>query len=174
LGYILLAAFIGIPIAEIAVFIHVGERIGLWPTLGTVIVTAIVGTWLLRRQGLATLFRLQEEMNAGRVPLREMFDGACLLFAGALLLTPGFITDAMGFLLFLPPVRGLVMAVLAALFVNRGTIHVHTAGGFSSEPNWDQTGGGGPVIDGEYTDVSPDANPDTSKTDSDTIVRRIE
>ncbi len=164
MGYLLLAAFIGIPIAEIAVFIYVGEEIGLWPTLGTVIVTAIVGTWLLRRQGLATVFRVQEEMDAGRVPLRELFDGACLLFAGALLLTPGFITDALGFLLFLPPVRALAMAVLAALIVNRGTIHVHTAGGFSGEPNWDQTGGG-PVIDGEYTDVSPDTDPDTSKTD---------
>ena len=153
MGYILLAAFIGIPIAEIAVFIYVGEEIGLWPTLGIVVVTAIAGTGLLRRQGLATLFKVQEEMEAGRVPLREMFDGACLLFAGALLLTPGFITDAMGFLLFLPPVRSMVMAVLAAVFANRSTIHVHTTGGYDGESNpdgtgWDRQGGDGPVIDG--------------------------
>jgi len=153
LGYILLAAFIGIPIAEIAVFIYVGEEIGLWPTLGIVVVTAIAGTGLLRRQGLATLFKVQEEMEAGRVRLREMFDGACLLFAGALLLTPGFITDAMGFLLFLPPVRSMVMAVLAAVFANRSTIHVHTTGGYDGESNpdgtgWDRQGGDGPVIDG--------------------------
>ncbi len=174
MGYLLLAAFIGIPIAEIAVFIYVGDEIGLWPTLATVIVTAIAGTWLLRRQGLATLFKVQEEMGAGRLPLRELFDGVCLLLAGALLLTPGFITDAMGFLLFLPPVRGFAMAVLAALFANRGTIHVHTAGSAAGGPTWDQTDGGGPVIDGEYTDVSPDAEPVKPKTDADTIVRRIE
>jgi UPF0716 protein FxsA len=158
LGYILLAAFIGIPIAEIAVFIYVGEEIGLWPTLGIVVVTAIAGTGLLRRQGLATLFKVQEEMEAGRVPLREMFDGACL---------------------FLPPVRSMVMAVLAAVFANRSTIHVHTTGGYDGESNpdgtgWDRQGGDGPVIDGEYTDVSPNAEPDQEATNPDTIVRRIE
>jgi len=77
MGFILLAAMIGVPILEIAVFIEAGELIGLWPTIGAVIVTAIVGTTLLRIQGLATLFRAQRNLEEGRLPVVEVFDGLC-------------------------------------------------------------------------------------------------
>ena len=101
MGYILFALFICIPILEVSVFISVGEEIGLTWTLAIVIITAITGTWLMKRQGLETLLRLQDQINQGQLPLREVFDGFCLLLAGAFLLTPGFVTDGVGFLLFI-------------------------------------------------------------------------
>ncbi|MCZ6846407.1 MAG: FxsA family protein, partial [Alphaproteobacteria bacterium] len=84
-----LLAFIGVPLVEIALFIKVGGLIGLWPTIAIVIATAVAGTALIRRQGLNTLQRAQQEMDAQRLPVRELFDGICLIFAGAMLLTPG-------------------------------------------------------------------------------------
>ena len=105
MGLILLLALIGVPILEIAVFIEAGERLGLWPTLAAVILTAVVGTALLRIQGLSTLARARESLDAGQLPVAEVFDGLCLLLGGALLLTPGFVTDFLGFLLMIPPVR---------------------------------------------------------------------
>ena len=106
MGLVLLLVMVGVPIVEIAVFIEVGGRLGLWPTLATVILTAMAGTALLRQQGLATLQRVHESLEANRFPMAEVFDGLCLLVAGALLLTPGFVTDAAGLLLFVPAVRG--------------------------------------------------------------------
>jgi UPF0716 protein FxsA len=88
-----LLAFIGVPLIEIALFIQVGDFIGLWPTIAIVIATAMAGTALIRQQGLNTLKRAQQEMAAQRLPMRELFNGVCLLFAGAMLLTPGFLTD---------------------------------------------------------------------------------
>ncbi len=96
---ILLVAMIGVPILEIIVFIEAGGYLGLWPTVGAVILTAIIGSALLRHQGLSTLARAQENLAAGRLPMTEVFDGLCIVIGGALLLTPGFITDTIGFLL---------------------------------------------------------------------------
>ena len=111
---LVLLLMIGVPIMEIAVFIQAGELIGLWPTLATIILTAFIGTALLRHQGLATLRRVQDTMNAGKPPVAELFDGMCLVVAGLLLLTPGFVTDAVGFLLFVPPLRTLLLGGLVA------------------------------------------------------------
>lgn len=178
MGFIIFAALVGIPILEIAVFISVGERIGLGPTLVTVVLTAIVGTILLRRQGFATLFRVQEQLNAGELPLREVFNGLCLLFAGALLLTPGFVTDGIGFLLFVPPVRSLLMQAAAAFIAARGAIHVQAGvgGGPSSPPFADgfDAPDGGPVIDGEFREVPPGSDEPSKKSDADEIVRRLD
>ncbi len=102
---LLLLVFIGVPLIEVALFVLIGEQIGLWATLATIVLTAMIGTALLRAQGLATLHRVQSELNRGGVPVEAVFDGACLLVAGALLLTPGFLTDFIGFLLFVPTVR---------------------------------------------------------------------
>jgi UPF0716 protein FxsA len=137
--YLLLAVFIALPLLEIGVFIEVGGRIGLWWTLTIVVLTALAGTWLLRLQGLATLRRAQESLQRNELPLTEVFDGACLLLAGALLLTPGFVTDGMGLLLFLPPVRAGLRRLLARY------VTVHTAGGPS-------TAGDG-TIEGEWEEV---------------------
>ncbi len=154
MGILLLAAFIGVPIVEIAVFIEVGGVLGLWPTLGLVVLTAVLGTWQLRAQGLATLMRARDQVERGALPTRELFDGACLLVAGALLLTPGFVTDAAGFLLFFRPVRDLLLGVLARHVQTRMQTRVFVDGEEVS------TGGpDGPVIDGEYRDVTEPAGP---------------
>ena len=142
---------IGVPIIEIAVFIEVGGRLGLWPTLATIILTAMAGTALLRRQGLATLQRVHESLEANRFPMAEVFDGLCLLVAGALLLTPGFVTDAAGLLLFVPAVRVALRQAFGRYLVASGRLDAWTnkPGPFASG------GGGNTVIDGEYHEVPP-------------------
>ncbi len=93
----LLIAFIAVPLIEIALFIQVGGFIGLWPTLLIVIATAIAGTYLVRSQGRMALSQLQRSFNDLRDPTEPLVHGAMILFSGALLLTPGFFTDAVGF-----------------------------------------------------------------------------
>ena len=106
-----------VPIIEIALFILIGGEIGLGWTLAMILVTAIAGTALLRVQGFAVMDRIRSETRAGRVPGRELAHGLMLLLAGVLLLTPGFFTDALGFLLFLPPLRdGIFNGLKARLF----------------------------------------------------------
>lgn len=97
--------FVIIPLTEISLFIAVGERIGLLPTLLLCVLSAIIGSVLLRRQGMATLLSVHHSMAQGGMPLQEIFDGVCLAMAGVLLMTPGFLTDAMGFALLVPAVR---------------------------------------------------------------------
>lgn len=105
MAFAILLALIGVPLVEIAVFIEVGGWIGLWPTLAVIVLTAVVGTWLIRAQGIGVVMRARRTIAEGGAPLREIFDGVCLVVAGALLLTPGFVTDAAGFLLLAPPFR---------------------------------------------------------------------
>lgn len=97
--------FIGVPLIEIALFVQIGGRIGLAWTIIIVIATAIAGTVMLRAQGLAVLGRAQDTLRAGDVPVESLIDGVFLLIAGILLLTPGFLTDFIGFLFFVPVVR---------------------------------------------------------------------
>jgi len=149
MAILVLAAFIGVPLLEIAVFIQVGGWIGLWPTLALVILSAVLGTWELRAQGLATLARARAVIDAGEVPAHEIFDGVCLLAAGALLLTPGFVTDALGLLLFIPAVRAYLRTLLGrhlrAKVQTRVVVNGEDVGGHRP---------GGRVIDGDYRDVS--------------------
>lgn len=147
--FILLLA---VPIVEIALFIEIGGLIGVWPTIGIVIATAIAGATLLRSQGLATLRSARASLAENRFPIDEVFDGLCLAVAGALLLTPGFFTDAVGLLLFVPPVRAALRRRLAAYVAARAEVEIHAA---SSSTDWQA----GSVIDGEYRDVSPDRKP---------------
>lgn len=110
----LLALFLAVPLIEIALFIQIGGLIGLWPTLAVVVLTAFVGTWLVRSQGLAELDRLRRSFSDLRDPSEPLAHGAMILFAGALLLTPGFFTDAVGLALLTPPVRRAVLRYLQA------------------------------------------------------------
>jgi UPF0716 protein FxsA len=112
-------AFILIPVAEIALFIKIGGSIGLWNTLGLIILTAIIGTALLRAQGLSTLRRAQESFQRQIFPMTELFDGVCLLIAGVMLLTPGFATDAFGLALFIPWVRAAIRGALLRYFADQ-------------------------------------------------------
>ena len=102
---VILALFIGIPVIEIYLFIQVGGWIGLWPTLLIVVVTALLGSWLVRTQGAREMQNLRGAFNDLRDPSEPLASGAMILFAGALLLTPGFFTDAVGFALLIPKVR---------------------------------------------------------------------
>ena len=157
MGLILLLAMIGVPILEIAVFIEAGERIGLWPTLGAVILTAVVGTALLRLQGLSTIARARESVEAGQLPVAEVFDGICLLIGGALLLTPGFVTDAVGFLLLIPPVRLVLRRWCRRYLMEAGRVQM-----WSDAPPPDPGSAGGrssPVIDGEFEEVVDEKGP---------------
>jgi UPF0716 protein FxsA len=101
----LLLLFITVPLLEFFLLMKIGMRIGILPTIATILITGIIGAWLTRVQGLRTLRRFQEATREGRLPHEEVMDGMMILIAGAVLLTPGFLTDALGFLLLAPPVR---------------------------------------------------------------------
>jgi UPF0716 protein FxsA len=165
---LILLAFILVPIAEIAVFIEAGNLIGLGWTLAVVIATAAAGTFLLRRQGLRVLAQTQARLNRGELPVGEMFAGLCLLVAGALLLTPGFLTDAAGLLLFVPPVRNAIGYFVLRRLVHGPGTRVWVNGeeldiGQGEDPGRSGRHGQGPVIDGDFTRVPPDgaANDDS-------------
>ncbi|GAA5525685.1 UPF0716 protein FxsA [Microbulbifer aestuariivivens] len=118
---ILLLLFIAVPILEMWLLITVGGEIGALPTIGLVLLTAVVGLALLRRQGLSTVLRAQRKMQAGELPAREMAEGIFLAVGGALLLTPGFFTDALGFACLIPGVRQLLLGrLLRRVVVMRG------------------------------------------------------
>lgn len=104
--------FVGVPLVEIALFIQVGGWIGLWPTLGIVVLTAVLGTLLVRSQGAQAMANLRSSFNELNDPTEPLAHGAMILFSGALLLTPGFFTDALGFALLTPAFRNLVLREL--------------------------------------------------------------
>jgi UPF0716 protein FxsA len=114
----LVVIFIVVPIAELYVIIKVGEAIGLVPTLVLLLADAILGSMLLRYQGRAAWIRFNRALAEGRLPHKEVFDGVLVIMGGALLLTPGFLTDILGLILLIPPTRALVRA-MSARFVRR-------------------------------------------------------
>jgi UPF0716 protein FxsA len=118
--------FVGLPILEIALFIEIGGAIGLLPTLGVILLTAVLGTAIVRWQGLRALDRLRASMETGGDPMGPIAHGALILVAGVLLVLPGFFTDALGLLLLVPPIRALLIrwgapraTVRAASYVRR-------------------------------------------------------
>lgn len=123
-------------------FFWVGSWIGLGWALGLAVATALIGSFLVRRAGLSVLGRIQAKWGEGRLPGRELIDGAAILVAGAFLISPGFITDTLGFLLLVPYVRGYVYGFVSKRFSNR--VSVFTAG----QPRV------GP-LDGDVIDVEP-------------------
>ena len=136
--------FLTVPLLEIALFISIGQAIGLLPTLATVVLTAIVGTWLVRSQGLSELGRLRRSLAGSGDAFDSIAHGAMILVAGLLLLTPGFFTDGVGFLLLVPAVRVLVTRAVAAR-IRESAVFV------TPEPgeNWSEHGPDD-VIDAEF------------------------
>lgn len=122
---LLFLLFLLVPVVEMYVLIRVGGWIGAWPTIGLVVLTAAIGVSLLRQQGLSTLSRGLRRMDAGELPAQEMLEGLFLAVGGALLLTPGFVTDAGGFACLLPPTRRALVRLLLA----RGMVSVRGPGG---------------------------------------------
>lgn len=159
---LILAVFIAIPLAEIALLIKVGGAIGVLATVGIVIATAVIGTSLLHRQGFGVLARAGESMNSGRLPVEPVIEGILLLIAGAFLLTPGLITDAIGFSLLVPFLRRTLAAWMLKRALRSGMVRTatFTTGRSDGGGEWPDDGGagshkGGPsdVIDGEYERV---------------------
>jgi UPF0716 protein FxsA len=149
----LFVAFLAVPLIEIALFIQIGGAIGLWPTLLVVILTAVLGTYLVRTQGLMAIGNLQSSFSQLKDPTEPLAHGAMILFAGALLLTPGFFTDGLGFALCLPFVRTWVFQTL------RAKVKVQSfsmgANGPQQRPTYDPN-----VIDGDFEEVEIDpSNP---------------
>jgi UPF0716 protein FxsA len=105
---LLVLLFIVVPLIELYVIIQVGEAIGVWWTIALLLVDSLIGSALMRSQGRSVWRRFQETVQAGRMPHREVADGALVILGGALLLTPGFVTDVFGLFLLLPPTRALV------------------------------------------------------------------
>ncbi len=122
LRWILFVAFLVVPIAEIALLIAFSQAVGVWWTIGLVVVTAFVGSWLVSRQGRDTIRAVRTEFERGAFPAASLAHGAMILLAGAFLLTPGLLTDAAGFLLLIPAVRETIRRWYVARAASRWTI----------------------------------------------------
>jgi UPF0716 protein FxsA len=155
LGLILIA----MPILDIASLIKAGDLWGFWPTLGLVLAAGLLGTTIVRHRGLSIGRQVQQSLNAGRLPVIEAFDAACVLAAGALLLLPGLASDVVALLLLLPPVRALLRRTIAWRLRRNGEIMVwrHEAPGDVSGRSSAASNVGGPVIEGEFQPAEPRA-----------------
>lgn len=161
--------FVLMPIVEIAVLIQVGGAIGGWTTIGIVILTAVIGTVMLRQQGMATLGKAQQRMAAGEMPAQQMLEGLLLLIGGILLLTPGFITDFFGFCTLFPWSREFLAKKLASKSMAGAGIFV---GGtpFSNQPGPGPTGGTpGPRPERNRTGTSQSGTPERPSKGGDVI-----
>lgn len=134
---ILLLLFIFVPIIEIGLFIQVGGFLGLWPTIALVLITAFVGASLVRSQGIQTLMSVQGRLQQGEMPAQQILEGVMLAVAGVLLLTPGFMTDALGMLVLLPAPRAMIAKkIMEKMVVSNmsGGFHAGGQAGFGQSP----------------------------------------
>lgn len=143
--------FVVIPVVEITILIKVGQAIGGWYTVGIVLLSAFIGVNMLRYQGVSTLLRARSRMESGEMPVAEMRDGIVIAIGGALLITPGFVTDAVGFACLLPFTRGLFFQLfgqrLSSAFVQRGG-QFHSS---AHRPN--EHASNEEIIDAEFTEI---------------------
>ena len=144
--------FLAVPIIEIYLLIQVGQVIGAGWTVLLVVLTAVIGVWLLRIQGLSTLTRAQRKLQENELPAREILEGMALVVAGAFLLTPGFFTDTIGFLLLFPPTRISLVSLVASRMVVSASVHARAnqGGANHADPRQGRPGQShdGDVIDG--------------------------
>ena len=146
-----LLIFVGIPLVELFLLGWVSDAIGFLPTVGLVVLTGIVGSNLTRHQGRRTLARVQEQLRQGQLPTNEMVEGVMILVAGALLITPGVLTDGVGFLLLIPAVRGLLLP--SAQNWARGKVKVHQSGPHTTREGAPRPTQEGPSVEVEQNDV---------------------
>ncbi len=125
--FLLIALFIIVPIAELAIIIQVGQAIGVWWTIALLIADSLLGSLLMRSQGRAAWRRFNTALGSGRPPAREVADGVLIIFGGALLLTPGFISDFFGLLFLLPPTRAVIRRVFLRQAIRRMTASMRVA-----------------------------------------------
>lgn len=153
---ILLTLFIGLPIVELAVLVTVGGRIGFWWTLFIILMTAVLGIAIIVNHGFSAAHRVQQAMQRGEPPLAPVVDGAMIVFAGVLLVTPGLIADVIGLVMLVPALRVLLARGLGATLFSRIDIRTATADrnrDFDSSEPPKRSSGAGTVIDGEFTRV---------------------
>ncbi len=149
--WLLLVAFIAVPLAEIYVLIQVGQVIGAWWTILLLVVDSILGSWLLKREGGRAWRSLQVAISEGRMPARELADGILIVIGGTLMISPGFVTDAFGILLILPFTRPIGRRLLTGFISRR--IAVAGGGGFGSAPgDARRPGPSGDVVQGDVVD----------------------
>jgi UPF0716 protein FxsA len=149
---VLLTLFVVVPLVEIYVIIQVGQAIGAWWTILLLVLDSVFGTWLVRREGGRAWEALRTALNSGRMPARELADGALILIGGTLMLAPGFVTDAFGILMILPLTRPLFRRALTGIVANRLVVMGPVPGqgrGTARRPGPDPDG---PVIRGEVVD----------------------
>jgi UPF0716 protein FxsA len=143
-------AFLIVPIVEIYFLITIGSVIGVGLTIALIVLTAMLGALLVRAQGFSTIARVQGQLAKGEIPAVEILEGLFLLVAGALLLTPGFVTDAIGFACLTPPLRRWIIHRMLAARMLRGDVQsVKTDTGYSRQNVHIE----GRVIEGEYSDI---------------------
>ena len=141
--WVLFIVFIVVPLVEIYVLIQVGQVIGAWWTILLLVLDSLFGTWLIKREGARAWLALRTALETGRMPARELADGALILVGGTLMLSPGFVTDALGIVLILPLTRPLARRLLTRI-VSRRLLAVNT--------NRPGPGSGGSVVRGEVVD----------------------
>ena len=147
----LLAIFICVPLIETLLFIKIGSQIGIATTIAVVILTGFLGAWLTKQQGLRTWQKFQKTSASGQLPANEVIDGLLILIAGAVLLTPGFLTDIIGFLLLVPGFRTLIRGSVAGKLKNKVTV----AGASPFQPRPAPQSGGERVAKGRVIDSTP-------------------
>lgn len=147
---------LALPLLEIAAFIVIGSRIGVLATLATVFATAVIGIALLRLQGFGLIRRIREETDQGQVPGRELVHGAMLLLGGLLLIVPGFVTDSLGFLLFVPAIREFAWRLL-----RRRMTFVSVVSGAHRRPGGPSPHGQAKTIDLDASEYEHDGKADT-------------
>ncbi len=158
---ILPLALVALPLLEIAVFIIVGRYIGVLPVIGLIFLSSAIGGILLRIQGIGVLRKLSREMDAGRLPAREMIHGAMIVLAGLFLLTPGFVTDVLGLLLFIPAVRDAAWLLIKDRIVVSGVFRSAGRGPGSPFDNGKPGDPEGDVIDLDAEDYHREGNPNS-------------
>ncbi len=159
--------FLGLPLIEIAGFVLVGNAIGLWPTLTLVILTSFIGAILLRVEGMGVLREANRESQEGRLPGKSLVSGAMVVIAGILLILPGFFTDIIGLLLFIPPVRHFIWSLIGKRVVvmrtSRGTSASYRSGNREDARRSDKPN----VLDLDENDFTRGPNPSSPWSDPD-------
>ena len=121
---VLALVFLIVPFLELFVLLQIGQTIGALPTVALLIVVSVIGGWLVKREGIAVFRRAQQQLHNGQVPSTELIDGVLILFAGALLISPGFLTDVVGVVLLLPPVRVALRGLAANRLAKRAALRL--------------------------------------------------
>lgn len=154
---VLALAFVVIPLAEIWAILQVGQLVGPWWTIVLLVLDSMVGAWLIKREGGRAWRALREALQGGRMPAREIADGALILIGGTLMLSPGFLLDLLGILLILPFTRPVARRLLTSVVERRLVVAPGAGlGGFPGAPGWDARrpgpGAEGPVVRGDVVD----------------------